>query len=261
MSRVWVCGLIAALSGFQGGGAVAAAMGASIPATGTPVLVELFTSEGCSSCPPADRLLRDLAAKQPVAGAVIVPLSIHVDYWNGLGWKDAYSSDAFTHRQEEYAEAFKSGQLYTPQMVVDGQATFVGSDGAKANAAVAKAASVPKGTVTITRKDPATLDVEVRNLSAAGHYGAADIVLAVTEDGVRSDVKRGENAGRILEHTAVVRSLRSIGAMNPGDTSAVVHAPLKGVESTAAPGCGIVVFVQERATKRILAVGSIRVSG
>ncbi|MEP6918890.1 MAG: DUF1223 domain-containing protein, partial [Acidobacteriota bacterium] len=113
--------------------------GGSRPTPRTPILVELFTSEGCSSCPPAEALLTQLLSGQPVAGAEIIPLEFHVDYWDRLGWKDPFSSAAFTSRQGIYTAAFATDGNYTPQMVVDGAAQLVGSDRVKALDAIGRA--------------------------------------------------------------------------------------------------------------------------
>src|SRR5262249_24150999 len=118
-----------------------------------PVLVELFTSEGCSSCPPADQLLTSLAEKQPVSGAQIVTLSEHVDYWNRLGWTDPYSSAALSKRQNDYAEQFGGDSVYTPEMVVDGASQFVGSDDYAARDAIENAIKSPKASVQLTRSN------------------------------------------------------------------------------------------------------------
>src|SRR5438034_9672572 len=117
-----------------------------------PVLVELFTSEGCSSCPPADELLAKLVAEQPVEKAQIIALAFHVDYWNKLGWPDRFSSPKFTQRQYDYATFFGGNRVYTPQMIVDGKAEFVGSDSKKAQAALHADAAQPKPAGTLSEE-------------------------------------------------------------------------------------------------------------
>ena len=211
--------------------------------SGTPVLVELFTSEGCSSCPLADRLLAHLAADQPVAGALVVPLSLHVDYWNRLGWADPFSSAAFTQRQGAYAARFGSGgRLYTPQMVVDGGTEFVGSDERAARRAIEHASRDPRAFVRVLEDKPGSVRVTV-----AGSAAGADVFLAVVEDGLASDVTRGENAGKKLVHVAVARALRLLGRTdNAGRFDSAVPVP---------PGSGarrLIAFAQVRGLGRVL---------
>jgi hypothetical protein len=176
--------------------------------------VELFTSEGCSSCPPADRALERLEHSQPVTDALIVPLSLHVDYWNRLGWADPYSSAAFSERQERYSDAFGGNRVYTPQMIVDGSTEFVG-DESRAIKAVAEALKKSKAPVTLTVSprcaSSAEVKVSVGQLPEPIKKDPVEVYVAITESGLVNDVKRGENAGRSLRHTAVVRQLRSLG--------------------------------------------------
>ena len=180
------------------------------------VLVELFTSEGCSSCPPADALLARLLDAQPVQGAEIVPLELHVDYWDRLGWKDPFSAAAYSRRQQDYAAVFGPDRVYTPQMVVDGTDELVGSDAAKASAAVARAAALPHMTIGVSaERRGGALRIAVD--APAAPPDAAEkiaVVIAIVEDGLTSAVSRGENSGRTLTHVSVARRLESIGALD-----------------------------------------------
>ena len=219
------------------------------PAAWTAVLVELFTSEGCSSCPPADDLLARLIASQPIESARIVALGEHVDYWDQLGWKDRFSSAAFTNRQQIYANRLSRDGPYTPQLVIDGRAECVGSDAGAARRAIAKAAATAHGQIRIDAGQPG-LRVVVENLPQKP-TDRADLLLAITEDHLQTDVKRGENHGRTLSHVAVVRQLTRIGE--------VVGAAGRG-ETTVTPApdwqrehINVVAFVQERRNGAVLA--------
>ena len=202
-----------------------------------PILLELFTSEGCSSCPPADALLAKLQRAQPYADAQLVVLSEHVDYWNDLGWQDPYSSAQFTARQSRYGL-----RVYTPQAVIDGRVDAVGSDEAAIATAVKGAMSDPHGVIKLGGS-ARLLTIAVTALPA---HKDAEVLLALVEDGLTSVVARGENQGRTLHHTAVVRSLRTLGeAAGPawsGEVALEEDARLRPV-----------VFVQERASHKVLA--------
>jgi len=230
----------------------------------TPVLVELFTSEGCSSCPSADQVLARLQKDQPIDNAEIIPLSEHVDYWNYIGWADPFSSAAYSDRQRGYGTAFRLESIYTPQMVVNGQAEFVGSDRGRAESVIARAASAAHADVEIkaapSRGSAPEVQIRVDNLPPVRRGDTADVLLAITEDNLRSNVARGENSGRRLEHTAVVRNLRVIGTVSPGrpfaaTAGAVIASAWKRGDLTA------VVFVQERASRRVLGAASIPLAG
>lgn len=223
----------------------------------TPVLVELFTSEGCSSCPPADALLKRLGLTQPVHGADIIALEEHVDYWDRLGWKDPFSSEAATARQNEYGEAFGGEQIYTPQMIVDGRAEFVGSSDADALRAIRAASLAPKPAVQLSWETDDKLAIHIEPLTSARKGDGQQLYLAVTENMLHSDVKRGENAGRALEHNGVVRQLlrlEKIDAASAGFTSSVtVHSNPDWNRANLRA----VVFVQERRNLNVLAAAAI----
>ena len=231
----------------------------SAPTPPIPVLVELFTSEGCSSCPPADALLSRLASTQPVPGVLVIALGEHVDYWNGPGWSDPFSSHALTARQDDYAGFFHNDTVYTSQMIVDGRTEFNGSDEERALAAIAHASRAPLAQVEVSRglspgSNETAVTITVRGLPRVTPGDAADVWMAVTEDGLRSDITGGENRGRRLTHVAVVRTLRRVGTALPGhDWSAQASVPLP----PAPPGAAthLVAFVQERASRRVLGLG------
>jgi hypothetical protein len=189
----------------------------ALAAPATPILVELFTSEGCSDCPPADAFLKALDSAQPISGAQLIVLEEHVDYWDDQGWRDPYSSHALTLRQSEYVDRLqvKNGP-YTPQMVVDGNEAFVGSDRPQAGRAFAKQLSVPKISVQIS-----ALHVEDGKVLAHVEVGTvpskAEVFVAVALDHAQSQVLRGENGGKALKHVAIVERLNSVGKLKKGE--------------------------------------------
>jgi hypothetical protein len=229
-----------------------------------PVIVELFTSEGCSSCPPADRVLAQLQQNQPVAGAEVIALGEHVDYWNYIGWADPFSSSAFSARQEAYASALGRDGIYTPQMVVDGQLEFVGSNLNKAREAIAKAARASKADVQITAKPDADKDsravrlsVSVKDVPPISRGDVAETILAITEDNLSSNVSRGENGGRKLAHRGVVRELRALGGIDAATRSFVGETTVVMADGWKREDLRAVVLVQERAHRRVLGAAAL----
>jgi hypothetical protein len=186
------------------------------------VVVELFTSEGCSSCPPADAVLSRLVQQQPLEGITVLGLGEHVDYWNDLGWVDPFSSASFSKRQQDYANSISHSRgAYTPQLVVDGKEEVIGSDEGEVHRAISRAAAVQKATMNIAADLPSSGDalqvqVAVTIPPEVTIAGASSVMIAVTEDNLASDVHRGENSGRHLKHTAVVRQLVTLGQLKPG---------------------------------------------
>ena len=222
-----------------------------IAAEKRPVLVELFTSEGCSSCPPADRALTLLEKQQPVSRADVVTLEFHVDYWDGPGWKDPFSSAAFTQRQEQYASAFRLDSDYTPQMIVDGQAEFVGSDLAKATSTIEELGSTAKGKID-ARISSDSLKIAISDLRATDQ---ATVYFAAVEDNLTSNVTGGENSGEKLYHTSVVHDLQVAGTIEKGTEQTELTQPLRSCPKCTNDKIRYVVFVQENKTRKILAVG------
>jgi hypothetical protein len=230
------------------------------------VLVELFTSEGCSSCPPADALLQKLQAQQPIPGAEIIALEEHVDYWNHDGWVDPYSSPEWTERQQSYATLAKS-QVYTPEVVVDGRGQFVGNNERQANAEIEKALGNVKTDVAINLATPDAKGSPRFNVSVgklAGNTGGdvAEVWLAVTEDGLHSSVSRGENAGHVLQHVATLRSLRKIGTADANGAQSFTGDQVVKFNSHWNPdNLHVTVFVQKRKSREILGAASTKIKG
>jgi len=224
------------------------------------VLVELFTSEGCSSCPPADELLSQLDQSQSVAGAEVIALSEHVDYWNRLGWTDPFSSSFFSERQTEYSRVFGNDRIYTPQMVVDGQAELVGSNASRARNAISQAARAPKASVTLSasQSNDVRIRINIENLPALTDGDRAEVMLAITESGLQSNVSRGENSGRRLSHTAVTRRMEKLGAIEGDRFSAEAKAQIE--KGWNRDRLRAVVFVQENKSRRVLGAAAIRLN-
>jgi len=212
-----------------------------------PVLVELFTSEGCSDCPPADALLEKLDRTQPVPGAEVIVLSEHVDYWNDLGWRDPYSSHEYSERQEAFARQFGLGSVYTPQMVVDGTFQVVGSDERRAIQAIRDAVEAPKIPVALSsmhfEEGAVGVHIGVSSAPLASSGQSINVFLAIADESDESHVSHGENAGR---------SLKLVGRVD-GDGGFAKDVRIAR-NSTDSRMMRLVAFLEEAATGRILGV-------
>src|SRR5258705_6508017 len=259
MSPIHFFALIATLSGVF---AVepAIGLGQAAQTNRTPVLVELFTSEGCSSCPPADALLAKLDQTQPINGAEIIVLGEHVDYWDGQGWHDRFSSHQYTERQNEYCGRLHVDSPYTPQMIVDGTDQFVGNDAAHAVRAIQHAAQTPKIKLILSKPvvDAQKVSASVSSADAAATK-KADLYAALVDPKDTTEVRGGENGGRRLQHAGVVRSLQRVGKLKDlggGPVSFTLTAP-----ADAKPGeMRIVVFAQESGQGPVLGAVSAAVT-
>jgi hypothetical protein len=210
------------------------------------VLVELFTSEGCSDCPAADQLLSQVNGRKSVDGQLIVGISEHVSYWNHLGWKDPFSSDLFTGRQNDYGSHFALDSVYTPQMIVNGREQFVGSDGRALQAALKTELERKQ---ILLRIDSA----EIRDKSVIFTYTASDLpakgslqlVAVLADDMDQSSVLRGENSGRKLTHVAVARALVPLGSLHEVEQRSMTLPLPSSFLSDKATGHHLVLFAQQ----------------
>ena len=219
--------------------------------TREPVLVELFTSEGCGNCPPADAELALLDTEQPVSGAEVITLGFHVDYFNDRGWKDEFSAPLFTERQNKYARLWKLDSVYTPQMIVDGQKQFVGSDARQAEDVITKAAVPPKANVEVELNGK-RVEINVQNISK---HEAATVYLAAAEDNIVTNVKAGNNNGKTLKHTSVVRALAEIATLTSNQSGMKTSVDIKPDPKWKKENTRYVVFVQENESGRVIAAG------
>jgi hypothetical protein len=218
-----------------------------------PVLVELFTSEGCSSCPPADALLQTIDREQSIPGAQVIVLSEHVDYWNHDGWRDPFSSAEMTARQETYVVHFSQESAYTPEAVVDGTRGITGSDRRGLISAVEEAAQRPKTEIGITSA-MMTGNAVAANVTVAA-LPRADLYAVLADDHDESSVARGENSGRHLTHVAVARVIEKVGSLNDGFSRQIrVTIP----DRSKTQQVRLIVFAQERGTGYILGVAEAR---
>jgi hypothetical protein len=212
----------------------------------SPVVVELFTSQGCSSCPPADALLGELAQRPD-----IVALALHVDYWDYIGWKDPFASPTLTKRQRDYADALGLRMVYTPQMVVDGRIDVVGSHRSEVESAIVESAAKPKLAVRIEDDGRGGHRVVI----PAGDSGEeATVWFAVLDSKQETRVGRGENGGRTLKEFNIVREWRRIGSWN----GRAITLPLEAAAGEDRNACAVI--VQSGATGPILGAAFMKLT-
>ena len=244
--------------------AMVAGLGSGARAQDAPrvVLVELFTSEGCSSCPPADALLKRLNVLKGVTGQTIVGISEHVTYWNQGGWEDPFSAEVYTNRQRAYAERFGLDSVYTPQMVVNGQQQIVGGETQEVVRAVNLDAKqdAKQGNPVQLRIETATVGekkIAVSFKVGGAVPGRAEVWAVVTDDVGRSSVLRGENGGRTLEHVSVARGMTKVGKVVSERATTVTLDNPQRIKGQPLTGRHLILFVQVEGLGKVLAAESV----
>jgi hypothetical protein len=234
-------------------GVLALASAASVSAwSQQPIVVELFTSEGCSSCPPAEAMLMKLSQQRDTQIARLVLLEEHVTYWNTPSFVDRFSDPAYTDRQSGYVKDFHLETAYTPQIVIDGKLQTSGNRPATVQEMILQQAKVAKpATVTLQLDSTDKVRVTVEGPAEA----KAQVLLAVTEDDLSTEVKGGENKGRVLKHDAVVRSLEPVGSLSQGRFDKIVKVPAK--PEWKKPQLRALVLVQDKSSGAILGAAEI----
>jgi hypothetical protein len=216
-------------------------------------LVELFTSEGCSSCPAADELLSTVQKDAMKDGKNVITLAYHVDYWNKFGWKDPYSKMQFTLRQENYSRVVPEKEMYTPQAIVNGRSSFTGSKKSEMKDNIEKALLTNPEFSLIVHVDSTVHDTLYFSYDFSKHSKDFTLRFALTEDGLSSHVTGGENAGKTLAHDSVVRYLYSVDS-----------PPVRGnfkLPLNVFTGTGprhLVAFVQKKITMNVLAATQLK---
>jgi hypothetical protein len=226
---------------------VSGAAKAAASSDGRKIVVELFTSQGCSSCPPADKYLGELARRDDV-----VALSFHVDYWNYIGWRDLYSDPKWTKRQHAYRQNLKKHYVYTPQMVIDGHMESVGSRRSQVRELISRAKAQQKLSIAVSRPDRENLHIRIPRLS--GFKGAPATIWLVLYDGQHAtSVTAGENEGETITNTNVVRSMTPVGTWRGKE----VTLSLMLADFGAAGRAGCAILVQQRNFGPILGAATI----
>jgi len=221
-----------------------------------PVLIELFTSEDCPTCPPADRNLTFLDKEQPFAEADIIALSLHVDYRNALGSNDEFSSPIFSRRQDIYRQIFRNSSIYTPQMIVDGQTQFAGTDLAKAQKAIIESAKKEKGKIELSTVTDAKGNITLKaKISDLPKHEVSTVFLAVAEDNLASN--RSENPAAKRVYTSVVRELKSLGFLTAEQKSFEAETFLQFQPNWKMENLKFVVFVQENGNRKVFGIGKL----
>jgi hypothetical protein len=221
---------------------IAGAADSSSGATTQPVgvaVVELFTSQGCSSCPPAEKVLAGLVHPAETGSRPIYTLAFHVDYWNHLGWSDPFSDARYSQRQQDYSRSLGLNQIYTPQMIVNGKKEFVGSDSNSADAAIAEALAIrTQAAVTLKIEGKAGDGWKVHaTINGAGTDPVVNI--AVVEQGLSTQVNAGENSGQKLDEPSVVRWFKTV------PLSAAGEVPIPSLPGVRSDRASVVVYVQK----------------
>jgi len=237
------------LIGFLSAGKVEAPLTAADANGPGFALLELFTSEGCSSCPPADELMGRI--QQGSVDRPVYVLSYHVDYWDRNGWKDVFSNAAFTERQYNYSRRF-ADQVYTPQVIVNGKTEFVGSDATAANLAIDKSLKIPSAS-SISLSGNKVGDSLQINSQVTGNMNKIRLMIAIVQKHALSNVKAGENKGRALSHWQIVRALHSF-PVNAGK-EVMVELP----EEFDVRNWEVIGFLQDREAGLISAAGRVAI--